>query len=197
MIKFYKQIISKQNAEEIYHSFMPLIVNNFNLYSEANTAAISVDGVGRGMGTGNFSPTLKEIESIKDIIQADFGDMYEFTHSYLRVYPNNSVLHPHIDRKGLDLTLSVNIYSSDNTYWPLVISNKCMPPEEETEASAVGDEKESYILLKDYLKDCTEYNFNIGDGACCTREHPHWRPFYKMSFEGDHYMQCFYHWKLK
>lgn len=197
MIKFYKQIISKQTAQDIYHDFMGKIIKEHEEYVENEVPATSIDGETRGLGVLNLPSTLTEIDKIKSIVEKDFGSHYEFTHSYMRLYPNNSVLHPHIDRKGLDLTLSVNIYSSENTYWPLIISNLEMKPDEENEKFAVGDEKESYKLLERFLKIYSEYNFDIGDGACCTREHPHWRPFYEMSFEGDHYMQCFYHWKLK
>jgi len=193
MIKFYPQIISEQNRKEIYSTFLHMVLNDQSKYFEGKTEALMVNGVGRGFGVYSLPITLKEIDKFIPIIENDFGNFYEFTHSYLRIYPNNSVLHPHIDRVGLDLTLSVNIYCSENTYWPLIISNTRVSSDHPEFCADINDKH----FMDNYGVDSTAYNFLPGDGACCTREHPHWRPFYTMAFEGDHYMQCFYHWKLK
>lgn len=193
MFKFYKDIISKETASKIYHSFLPLVLENMNKYTEFTTEAIS----GRGLGMVNFSTTTLEIEKIKKIVEKDFGNNYEFTHTYLRLYPNNSVLHPHVDRPGLDLTLSVNIHRNLSTRWPFKISKKKIPFEDMHFSTTVGNEKTAYIELAEYLQEYEEFETEPGDGVCCTRDHVHWRDFNTLSFEGDHFVQCFYHWKLK
>lgn len=193
MYKFYKGLMSKNAVDKVYHALLPMLLENMNKYQELDTPAIN----GRGLGTINFSETMLEIDNIKTIIEKDFGNEYEFTHSYIRLYPNSSVLNPHIDREGLDLTLSVNIYKHPDTSWPFNISKIQIPKSEMQFEHEVGDEKESYVLLAKYLKEFISFETEPGDGVCCTRDHVHWRDFNTLSFEGDHFVQCFYHWKLK
>ena len=44
MIKFYKQIISKQTAQDIYHDFMGKIIKEHEEYVENEVPATSIDG---------------------------------------------------------------------------------------------------------------------------------------------------------
>jgi hypothetical protein len=47
----------------------------------------------------------------------------QIANPYTRVYKNGSSLNPHIDREGLDWTISVCIFSNIENEWPLKIKN--------------------------------------------------------------------------
>lgn len=193
MLKFYKNIISDTTADIIYSKFMSLVVNengslNEELFEGSNEATNK-----KSFGLFGLQETYLEIDKINDLVLKDFGNEYKFTHSYIRVYPDGGILNPHVDRDGLDLTLTVNVHSNPNNPWPILFSKKSLDFSEYGPECYIGNQ-ESYTLLKDFLGDYVSIVTNKGDGACCTRNIPHWREPFKASFTGEHYVQIFYHW---
>jgi hypothetical protein len=194
MIKFYKDLMDKKVANDIYVSFMQLLLNgdgsiNKEFYEDDNpTTNYSTFGV------YNLNTTYVDVDKYDRIIKKDFGNNYEFTHSFLRVYANGGLLHPHIDKKDLDLTLTVNVHSMPEQDWKINFSNKLVP-EEEMEDAGSSDRDTYTKILKKYLDDYSSFETHIGDGVCCIRNVVHWRDEFKSSFPGEHYMQVFYHWK--
>jgi len=89
--------------------------------------------------------------------------------SYSRIYFNDSVLKPHVDRETLDLTLSVQI---DNTF-----NNPCP------------------IFGKGYDGTIYESNLNNSDAVLIKGgELEHWRP----EIKGEGYLMCvFFHWTIQ
>lgn len=194
MLKIYKNILSNDTANKIYEKFMSLVVlKNGELNSdlfESQTHATNF----RSFGFYALKETYLEIDNINRIVLNDFGKGYRFTHSYTRVYPDGGILNPHVDREGLDLTLTVNVHSNPNNPWPILFSKKSLDFDKFGPECYVGD-SDSYELLKDFMQDYTTVITNKGDGACCTRDIPHWREPFKASFTGEHFVQVFYHWK--
>lgn len=194
MLKVYKNIISDSTSDIIYNKFMSMVIKedntlNWELHEYANVGTNKVC-----FGMINFQETYLEIDKINDLILKDFGNEYKFTHSYIRVYIDGGTLMPHVDREGLDLTLSVNVHS--NQAWPIHFSKKSLDfSKYGYEANVAGPE--SYTLLKDFLGDYVSIVTNKGDGVCCTRDTPHWREQFKANFTGEHFVQVFYHWIKK
>lgn len=88
---------------------------------------------------------------------------------YARYYYNESTLNPHFDRKGLDYTLSVSLFSNLNEPWPLYcIDKKC---------------------------NVESFDIKIGDGAIIHgTKMIHWRkPL--ICNPGQYIIQAFFHWK--
>lgn len=215
MQKFYKNILSKKTANIIYDEFINLILankNNTNNYVTLNndylekTCLATFDFLNNPEHNGEKSKTFAiydlpvtklEINSIDEMIRKDFGNSYRFTHSYIRCYTNGSILNPHIDSPGLDLTLTVNIHSNDTDNWPICFSKKELMGEDyEKYISLVTSQREieSYSFLRDYMNDYSEYVTKKGDGICSTRYFPHWRMPYEVENPGQHFVQVFYHW---
>ena len=192
MLKFYKKIISDDTADAIYHAIMGKFFKDPDRSYEHKNPATNF----HSFGFMNVTETFIEIERIKNIIREDFGDGYEFTHTYSRIYPDNSILNPHIDREGLDLTLTVNVFNNPDNRWPILFSKVPISKELINDIeSTIGYSNTSYTILKEYLDDYETIITNKGDGACCTREVVHWRERFKIKYEGEHYVQVFYHWK--
>jgi hypothetical protein len=191
MKKFYKNILSQEAANDSYHSFMQIVLKDSNTYYEKETTATEY----KTYAYGNLPATLREMDSIDKIIKNDFGQHYEFTHSYIRLYPDQSILNPHVDRPGLDLTLTVNIFSVENNPYPIHFSNIPLDMKELTVEHTSGT-KNCYNLFQKHMKDYETYVTEIGDGVCCTRDIPHWRDRYKVKELGEHFVQVFYHWKV-
>ncbi len=90
--------------------------------------------------------------------------------SYTRIYFNGSDLKKHMDRPGLDITLSVCTYSDIDKPWPLCV-------EDETGKVHVID-------------------INLGDGALILgAKYNHWRDLLVIP-EHQKVIQSFYHWKF-
>jgi hypothetical protein len=196
MIKFYEKIMNDHVARTIYDTFMQFLLNKDgsikSYYHEDKNSTVDY----RAFGVYNMDHTLVEVDKYDKIIKEDFGNNYEFTHSFTRVYPDKGILHPHVDRLDLDITLTVNVHSIPENPWPIHFSNSSIP-DEDMEVAASHNPKIALKVIKDYLNDYSSFVTNIGDGVCCTRNVPHWRNLYNSSFEGDHFMQVFYHWKKK
>jgi hypothetical protein len=179
MLNFYEDLLKPDHILEI----------NRVLFNKFNRRELTMEEqpmyLNNCYGIGNLKETITDIDNIKELISKDYGDDFQFTHSYTRIYSNNGVLFPHIDRQGLDLTLSVNIYSNLPVDWPLWVSPLLYPKEKwdfETEMSP-------------YRQTATPYNTRPGQGvACFGTKHVHWRE--RLVCEPFHYYgQIFYHWK--
>jgi len=74
---------------------------------------------GNSYGKGCMEQGERLLEYFTPIIQSDFGGKISKENSYSRIYYNGSDLKPHVDREGLDITLSLCVYSDIETEWPL------------------------------------------------------------------------------
>jgi len=117
-----------------------------------------------------------------------------FKNSYTRKYLSNSHLRIHIDRPGLDYTISVCLESPDNFYWPLIVSNI-----EWTSGNWIND-LESYNL---WFNNHRKFNLVAGQGVFAQgRKYPHWRDTFPDIQDNSNWSReiravyVFYHWEI-
>jgi hypothetical protein len=126
---------------------------------------------GNSYGIGSipeYEEVLKELTPL--IIEKTGYSNISIENSYSRVYFNGSLLGKHIDREGLDITLSVCTYSDINKPWPL------------------------YVRCTDGV--VREFETGVGDGALILgTKMEHWRdPL--VCEEGQKVLQSFFHWRI-
>lgn len=114
-------------------------------------------------------------------IKKNFNDRIEFRNSYLRIYYNDSDLPIHVDRKMLDITLSVHVGGLES--WPLHISNI-----KRYEGGVIENAEE-------YKKDSKPFYIPRGSGVACYGKYPHWRDKLVCN-QNEYVMQIFYHWTI-
>jgi hypothetical protein len=136
-------------------------------------------------------------------IQKNFPEKVKYSHSFIRMYENNSILNLHTDRKGLDITLTVNIGGLEN--WPIHISNIYSDQTMDAYADrsfvqhdylkqAVRDSEKSDFDREKFKEDYSTFLTPKGCGvACYSGNFPHWRD--RLICAPDEYvLQIFYHW---
>lgn len=138
----------------------------------------------------------KYAKKMDDVIKLLYPNRkYIFTHSFTRVYFNNSALRLHLDRKLLDLTASVNIASNLDEDWPLYFSN--VPIEWDKYMDKDGTNINHDLLDEEadkYYNDCTPYYTKPGQAILGeARLYPHWRHPLQCKVD-QYYVQTFYHW---
>lgn len=108
-----------------------------------------------------WTPMIKEKSGYKDITEEN---------SFARIYFNGGKLKRHVDRFGLDITLSICIASTIKQPWPLYV-----------------EEPDGKVLT------CET---KIGDGACILgTKMPHWRDDL-ICGDDEIVMQSFFHWRI-
>lgn len=154
-------IISEQEREDIKKA----ILDNFNnkmLNDESNDNHYK-NSYG---GEVHFNEVY---DRLTEVIKSITGLNIVKANSYSRIYFNDSILKPHVDREGLDLTLSIQI---DNTF------GKYCP-----------------IFGKGYDGTVYQSDLNNGDSVLIKgKELEHWRD----EIKGDGYLMCiFFHWTIQ
>lgn len=121
-----------------------------------------------------YGSTLPEFEAIlrqitPTIKQKTGYNNISIQNSFSRIYFNNSILPRHVDRHGLDITVTACIYDDTNVKWPLYVETENGIKEVITEVGDAG------IILG------TKMN--------------HWRD--RLICENRKMvMQCFFHWSI-
>lgn len=184
MIKIYDNLFSETELEEIHETFLYLREIKSSKLDLENTNTFYVQNV---CGTPDLDVVNKHAHRLTKIICDDYGGNYTFNNSYTRMYFNDSYLKFHTDRKDLDITLSVNIFSNLDNDWPIHISNTLY----------FGGEWDRTLPKDVYEKNSKEYITKPGQGiACYGRKHVHWRDTL-ICKEDQYVLQAFYHWKTK
>ena len=142
-------------------------------------------GFNGAIGFYNLSVTNKHLAKIEKLVKSVVGDNIKFENSFIRIYKEGSALPFHIDRPGLDV--SVSLCLRRDIPWPLVVSLK--------------EEDEEYVAPTDFARKQESYrlstlNYDLLPGSIVVvegRKFPHWRE--KFSGNSD---QCntyvFFHW---
>ncbi len=117
-----------------------------------------------------------------------------FKHSYARKYLPGSRLKLHIDRPGLDYTISVCLETPENFHWPLKISNA---------EWFHGDWTDNLNDYSQWLNNHSEFNLSAGQGVFAKgRSYPHWRetfPECQVTSDTSKELRAvyvFYHWEV-
>lgn len=153
-------IISEKERQDIKKS----ILNSFN-NKQLNSESFDNHYKNSYGGEIKFDDIYNRLtEVIKDITGLNIIK----ANAYSRIYFNDSVLKPHVDRDGLDLTLSIQI---ENTF-----------------------DKSCPIFGKGYDNTVYESNLNNCDSVLIKGgELEHWRE----EIKGDGYLMCvFFHWTI-
>lgn len=178
MFKFYSEIVSDKDCRAI----KKIMLNHL----EKKELSVEHNFTNGSYGYYNLPTTLLLVDDIEKKIKKDYGNDYIFENTFTRIYLNGHNLTIHTDRPGLDLTLSVCIYSNLDFLWPIYISN--------VEVDGLWSETGSH---DQYAESYQTFVTPIGSGvACLGTRNPHWRD--KLNCK-DHQMmiQSFFHWKKK
>lgn len=86
---------------------------------------------------GNHPEFEAALRAIQPRVEEELGIKLSPKNSFARIYYNGSTLSKHVDREGLDYTMSITLFSNLDTDWPL----KCIDKkgEEVPIAIAQGD----------------------------------------------------------
>lgn len=124
---FVNNIVDQQTCEDFAKEIFYLkFSNKLSSETRAHLAAQDFDpnifrpsyGIG---GVKKFNDYLKLIS--KDLSEK-IGVKWKESHSFARIYYNGGTLGKHIDRAGLDYTLSINLFSTLKKDWPLFCIDK-------------------------------------------------------------------------
>ena len=184
---FLENILPPDHCYEIERAFLDHIENGYKNEEEElknNTGNVGIYAPYKQIPKLNHF--LKDRDTPKsffniltDTIKKYYKEPIQYKNSYLRVYYNNCSLPIHIDRKNLDITLSVNVGGVQD--WPIHISNI-----KKTNGETFEDEMV-------YRSDYETYLIPKGCGVVCYGNYPHWRDKLNCK-ENEYMMQIFYHW---
>jgi hypothetical protein len=219
MIKHYTNILSQQEI----NTYIDILRDNYykKNYNE-NAEHASPHTIEYG-----YLPDLNScVEKLDKLVKADFGNDYIFTQNYARIYTNNSYLLPHLDRHGLEVAVSVNLFDDTNIDWPLYVSNIFLNGEHLSTFEKIEEElyyickyffeknnislielnmlslsnnkqKKLVNFLKNHLMNSQSYTTKPGDAVACIGSNTlHWR-YPLVCREQSKYIQVFYFWKKK
>lgn len=180
MLKEYKQILSADDCKFL----ADILLEKFRKGELLPDARIT------NISNGEISiPAVDSfVGELEKYIKADYGNDIKFVNSYSRVYQNNSLLKPHVDRLPLDVTLSLCVYNDTGVDWPIHVSNCFVEKNWKADTSNPS--------LSDVKANANSYYTNVGDAvACLGNRNPHWREV--LECPKDRYLiQIFYHWGL-
>jgi len=172
------------------HFLMPdecaTIVNAFDAVEDKQQEGQNDPNVyANSFGAYNLPVTLPFADRLTKKLQAIYPHI-KFANTYTREYLRHGKLGIHVDRTGLDLTLSVCIEDNHNLFWPLNISKL----EHKGEWKS-GDDNEHY------KKDAISVVLPVGHGAFAEgRKHPHWREEL-LCGEDQRVVFVFFHWTME
>jgi hypothetical protein len=165
MYHFFNNLISDKKCEELNELALNLKKNN-RLHYESDKSHYA-----NSYGTGRIAEYEKVLRELTPLIKQTTGlnNLVE-ENSYTRIYYNGATLKRHIDRKGLDLTLSVCTFTNLDKPWELHV---------EVEKGKV-----------------LSFETKPGQGALILgTKMPHWRNDLVCK-EDQYVIQSFYHWKI-
>lgn len=155
-------------TEELCNNFTNLMLDFKNSNKLSFEGSLNSHMYKNSYGLGS----IKEMESFLKDITPDLSNFFNLNikpaNSYARIYYNGSTLNPHVDRPGLNYTISVTLFSNLKNEWPLI---------------AIDKEKNE-----------VKCNINRGDGLMILgTEIKHWREPLVCS-DHEYVVQMFLHW---
>ncbi len=158
----------------------------FNILHNRIKVEHECDSTNHAKGYYDFPPAMKLVDKLDKIIKKDYGDNIVFENNYTRMYTNECTLDIHVDRKELDITLSVCVFSNLDFQWHIFISKDELQKEDMNTNS-----------YEKYKKNFERFETPVGTGVACNGKiNPHWRdPLY--CSEEQSFIQSFFHWRYK
>lgn len=165
MFLFFPQLVSLKRCEHLTNDVMKLMEEKQLKYEADQHHYKNSYGLARIPSheqlLHELTPFIKEKTGMSEIVAEN---------SYARIYYNGATLNKHVDREGLDLTLSICTFTNIEQEWPL------------------------YVEVKPTV--IKSFETQIGDGALILgTKMEHWRdPLVCESHQLV--VQSFYHWRI-
>jgi len=165
MYIFFPQLLNSERCD---------LLNKVALeYFETNRMNLEKDGwmYDNSYGFGSIPEYEQLLDELTPLIKEKTGfENIKRENSYTRIYFNGATLKPHVDREGLDITLSICTYSDINKNWPLYVE---VAP-----------------------NDVQPFETHVGDGALILgTKMKHWRDDLVCDVNKK-VIQSFYHWRI-
>lgn len=157
------------------------IVNEFDTVQQEKDQGYIYNN---SFGVYNLPSTLRYKLRLEKIIKQQYPNAI-FSNSYTRRYLANSFLKPHIDRKELDISISICIENNNNLNWPLNISN--------VEWTGPWIVKSDY---SEWTSNSNSYALQLGQGILYQgKKYVHWRDNFPGT-DNQRLLYIYYHWTL-
>lgn len=176
----FENFLTPSEIAEIYDEFMntPRTSENDNTFVNNRDTYLTE-------AFYNLPSTLKYMPKFQAAMEAIYGKNIQFANTFTRLYKNGSFLKPHVDRDGLDITISLCLRR--DVAWPIHVSPKFIDDNWRNDDDYNKDA---------YTKESAAFDLHPGDFAhCYGRKNPHWRPKLECG-ENQHNAYVFLHWTI-
>lgn len=174
----FKSLLNQQEVDEILNAIRAIPAEKGNKEGGEYYSG--------SVGFANLPVANQYINKIEEAIKPVVGDNIAFENTYARIYNKGSFLGYHIDRAGLDITVSVCLKRDIAS--PLIVSAFAVSEESIADHSWKKNQKEFKEVFSGY--DLAPCDGGIVEG----RRHPHWREPLKCD-DGQSNIYIFYHWR--
>lgn len=177
---FFENFLTQEETAEIYNEFMQI-----QRVTEGDNPFVNDHGTPLTEAFYNLPSTLKYMPRFQEAMEKIYGPNIQFANTFTRLYRNGSYLKPHVDRDGLDITISFCLRR--DVPWAIHVSPKFID-----DAWRNDDDYDKTA----YLKESMAFDMLPGDFAhCYGRKNPHWRT--KLECGPDqHNAYVFLHWSF-
>lgn len=97
-----------------------LALEVFESLKKGNVVAETDTKYYRNSFGGSTPGSWECLKRFTTLVEEKTGKKIKPANPYCRIYNNESTLHPHIDREGLDWTISVCLFTNLKHDWPLI-----------------------------------------------------------------------------
>jgi len=117
---YLENIISEDLCNKFTSIMLDLKEKNKLAFENISNADMYKNSYGQG-GIAEMEEFLQKLTlPISDVLSLKIKP----SNTYARIYYNGSTLKPHVDRPGLDYTMSVTLFSNLKSEWPLIAVDK-------------------------------------------------------------------------
>lgn len=115
---YFKNILTEEERLRFASIMLVLREDNQLLYEGVDAQGKPSEYYNNSFGGNHpeFEATLKRIQPR---IEEELGIYLKPKNSFARIYYNGGTLTRHVDREGLDYTLSITLFSNLDSHWPL------------------------------------------------------------------------------
>ena len=161
-----KRLANQKDVDIIFEELTDLVLENNDPYivNPKTSAAHSY-------ASPDLSATWELANKLKPQIEIHANRKLKTTRTFTRIYKEDSLLHCHVDRDTLDVTVSLCL--KKDVDWNLFVSKKVVD-------YSLGPCDGSEGFIPYYEEKCVGFDANVGDGIFCLgRLYPHWRKPYE------------------
>jgi hypothetical protein len=115
---FFENILAEEQCLNFSAKMLSLREDN-KLYYEGKTVDKPNAFYDNSFGIGSVPEMEQVLRDMQPHIENELQVKMIPANSYARIYYNGGTLQPHVDRKGLDYTMSITLFSNIDNDWPL------------------------------------------------------------------------------